>query len=154
MICYFVTIGTSGWKRKRRTHRNPKDDEFFVFKIRCPVKLPFHPKTGKSIQKLQFQNHPQRNMKRKFNDFVTLLTSTEKLLLTRAGFELEPLGTPVERRPYQLNYRGPGNDWSQAKAVPRGDCGGLVPAPSSLQCRFPNSRRNVGGGGLGSWVRF
>ena len=41
-----------------------------------------------------FQNHPQRNMKRKFHDFLTLLTSTEKLL-TRAGFELTPSGTPV-----------------------------------------------------------
>ena len=34
-----------------------------------------------------FQNHPQRNMKRKFHDFLTLLTSTEELL-TRAQFEL------------------------------------------------------------------
>ena len=33
-----------------------------------------------------FQNHPQRNMKTKFYDFLTLLTLTEKLL-TWAGFE-------------------------------------------------------------------
>ena len=33
-------------------------------------------------------------MKRKFHDFLTLLTSTEKML-TRAVFELAPSGTPV-----------------------------------------------------------
>ena len=35
-----------------------------------------------------FQNHPQRNMKRKFHHFLKLVTSTEKQL-TRAGFEFE-----------------------------------------------------------------
>ena len=44
-----------------------------------------------------FQNDPQRNMKRKFHDFLTLLTSTEKKLLTVVGFELAPSGTPVRR---------------------------------------------------------
>ena len=34
-------------------------------------------------------------MKRTFHDFLTVLTSTEKLL-TQAGFKLAPLGTPVE----------------------------------------------------------
>ena len=30
-----------------------------------------------------FQNHPQRNMKRKFHDFLTLLTSTENREIVR-----------------------------------------------------------------------
>ena len=34
-----------------------------------------------------------KHLKRKFHDFLTLLTSTEKLL-TQAGFELAPSGTP------------------------------------------------------------
>ena len=34
-----------------------------------------------------------KRLKRKFHDFITLLTSTEKLL-TQAEFELAPLGTP------------------------------------------------------------
>ena len=46
------------------------------------------------ITNVLFQNDPQRNMKRKFYDCLTLLTSTEKLL-TRAGFELAPSKTPV-----------------------------------------------------------
>ena len=36
------------------------------------------------LQFILFHNHPQRNMKRKFPDFLTLLTLTEKLL-TRTG---------------------------------------------------------------------
>ena len=42
----------------------------------------FRVNTGKYCK-----SYPQRNMKRKFQDFLTLLMSTEKLL-TRAGFEL------------------------------------------------------------------
>ena len=43
-----------------------------------------------------FHNHLRRNMKRKFHDYLTLLTSTGELL-TRAGFELAPSGIPVRR---------------------------------------------------------
>ena len=42
----------------------------------------FRVNTGKYCK-----SYPQRNMKKKFQDFLTLLMSTEKLL-TRAGFEL------------------------------------------------------------------
>ena len=41
---------------------------------------------------LQFQNHRQRNMKRKVHDYLTLLTSTETQL-TQARFKLAPSGT-------------------------------------------------------------
>ena len=44
-------------------------------------------------------NHPQRNMKRKFHDYLTLPT-TEKLL-TRAGFELAPSGIPSTTLPVE-----------------------------------------------------
>ena len=47
-------------------------------------------------------NHPQRNMKRKFRDYLTLPT-TEKLL-TRAGFELAPSGIPSTTLPVESTY--------------------------------------------------
>ena len=50
----------------------------------------------KIIISFLFQNHPHRHMKRKFHDFLTLLTLTGKLS-TRAGFELAIPGTPVHR---------------------------------------------------------
>ena len=47
-------------------------------------------------------NHPQRNMKRKFHDYLTL-TTTEKLLI-RAGFELAPSGIPSTTLPVESTH--------------------------------------------------